>query len=253
MLDFQCTLVGDMSVGNTATRTGGLLEWLILATVPSTALLVLASSSQPIGWEQLAGATTEMIVLVVGRWVVLGVSMWLLATQLLYTVAVVTRTNWLEAVLRPITLPLVRRIAAGATAMSLSFCSLAAVAQSEPTTTVVQSTEIELRQEATPTPILQPLVEPDPTEEPADIVIEPEGSYSAPLTWLVRPGDHLWLIAGEHLAIVLDRTPTADEHRRYWVRMVKAACPEIRSGDPDLIYPGEEILLPPTLDAGITP
>ena len=231
-----------------------MVEWLLLAIVPSVALLTIGTADQPIGWHQLNGATTEMVVLVAGRWLVLGLAIWLLATHLLYTAAVVTRTNWLEALLRPITLPLVRRIAAGATAMSLSFGSLAAGAQSEPgNTTVVQSAEVELRQEATPTPILQPLVEPDPAEEPIEIAVETEGSYSAPLTWLVRPGDHLWSIAGEHLAIVLNRTPSEDEHRRYWVHVVKAACPVIRSGDPDLIYPGEEIPLPPTLDAGITP
>lgn len=254
MLDYKCTLVGAMSVSNTSTRRGGVVEWLILGAVPSAALLTIGTADQPIGWHQLNGATTEMVILGVGRWLVLGLAVWLLATHLLYTAAVVTQTNWLEALLRPITLPLVRRIAAGATAMSLSFGSLAAAAQSEPaTTTVVQSAEVGLRQEATPTPILQPLLEPDLTEEPVEITVEPEGSYSAPLTWLVRPGDHLWSIAGEHLAIVLDRQPTADEHRRYWVQVVEAACPVIRSGDPDLIYPGEEIPLPPTIDAGITP
>lgn len=254
MLDYKCTLVGAMSVNNTTTRRGGVVEWLILGAVPSAALLIIAGADQPIGWDQLNGASPEIVVLVAGRWLVLGLAVWLLATHLLYTAAVVTRTNWLEALLRPITLPLVRRIAAGATAMSLSFGSLAAGAQSESTTTtVVQLAEVELRQEATPTPILQPLVEPDASNEEDGVAVEPEGSYSAPLTWLVRPGDHLWSIAGEHLAIVLDRTPTADEHRRYWVHVVKAACPVIRSGDPDLIYPGEEITLPPSLDAGISP
>jgi len=70
-----------------------------------------------------------------------------------------------------------------------------------------------LRQEATPTPNLQPIVEVE-ADEPC-IAEEPTGSYSAPLTWLVRPGDHLWKIAGEHLRIVLNREPTRKEHARY--------------------------------------
>jgi hypothetical protein len=82
---------------------------------------------------------------------------------------------------------------------------------------------------------------------------EPTSSYIAPLTWLVRPGDHLWKIAGEHLRIVLDRLPTREEHARYWLEVIDAARPVIRSGDPDLIYPGEEIPLPATLDAGVRP
>jgi hypothetical protein len=104
-----------------------------------------------------------------------------------------------------------------------------------------------LRSEATPTPQLQPIVEVEAGLTAAD------GSYAAPLTWLVRPGDHLWKIAGEHLTIVLDRTPTESEHARYWVEVIDAAKPVIRSGDPDLIYPGEQIPLPPTLDAGVRP
>jgi hypothetical protein len=107
-----------------------------------------------------------------------------------------------------------------------------------------------LRQEATPTPNLQPIVE---VESGPCLAEEPAGSYSAPLTWLVRPGDHLWRIASEHLTIVLDRRPTRDEHVRYWVKVIDSARPIIRSGDPDFIYPGEEIPLPPTLDAGVRP
>lgn len=109
--------------------------------------------------------------------------------------------------------------AASMTAMTISLSSLAAVAESRRTTTAVAAqSDPQLRQEATPTPILQPPIEPEDIMKPlieTEVAIEPEGSYSAPLTWLVRPGDHLWSIAGDHLAIVLDREPTADEHRRY--------------------------------------
>ena len=102
--------------------------------------------------------------------------------------------------------------------------------------------------EATPTPILEPI--PTPTNI---ATLPPEGSYSAPLTWQVRPGDHLWKIAGEHLEIVMNRPPTETEHARYWAVLVEGARPIIRSGDPDLIYPGEHIPLPALLDADIRP
>lgn len=238
-----------MSVHNNVRREGELGRWLILAALPVVAIAAL-SSVDTLGFEELGGGTPEMLILTMGRWVGLGLVGWLLVTHVLYTMAVVTRTDWMVTVLRPMTLPIIRKIAASMTAMTISLSSLAAVAETGPTpTAAVAQSDPQLRQEATSTPILQPLVEP---EIPTDIAIEPEGSYSAPLTWLVRPGDHLWSIAGEHLTIVLDREPTADEHRRYWVEVVKAACPVIRSGDPNLIYPDEEIPLPPTLDAGIT-
>ena len=34
----------------------------------------------------------------------------------------------------------------------------------------------------------------------------------------------------------------------YWAELVRAATPHLRSGDPNLIYPGEEIDLPPLGD-----
>lgn len=252
---YQCTLVDAMSVHNNVRRGGGVGRWIFLAALPVVAIAALSSVST-LGFEELGSGTLEMLILTMGRWVALGLATWLLVTHLLYTTAVVTQTDWMVTLLRPITLPIIRRVAAGMTAMTISLSSLAAVAETGHTATAVTGqSDPQLRQEATPTPILQPLVEPEDITEPpieTEVAIEPEGSYSAPLTWLVRPGDHLWSIAGEHLTIVLEREPTADEHRRYWVEVVKAACPVIRSGDPNLIYPDEEIPLPPTLDAGIT-
>jgi hypothetical protein len=243
-----------MAVDNSETQKGRVIRWVTLAFVPAVAFAGLLATTPPLGLDQLGAAPLEPVLLILGRWAGLVLAGWLLATQLLYTLAIITRTDWLVEILRPVTLPLVRRIAAGAATITLSFNGLVATAQTtpEPQPVVVEQTEhTGLRQEATPTPVLQPLLEAKATA--ACLVTEPEGSYSAPLTWLVRPGDHLWSIAGEHLAIVLDRPPTAGEHRRYWVEVVNASRPVIRSGDPDLIYPGEEIPLPPTLDAGIRP
>ncbi len=45
-------------------------------------------------------------------------------------------------------------------------------------------------------------------------------------------------ISGTHLAVVLDRQPTVTEHDVYWRLVVDQAQSRIRSGDPDLIYPG---------------
>jgi len=229
-------------------RVGGGIRWFLLAVVPGAAFAALVSMAPPLAFNQLGDGSLEA-----GRWIGLGLTVWLIITQLLYTVAVLTRTDWIIDVLRPVTLPIVKRIAAGAATITISMSSVTAVAQiaPEPTTIADQVAEGHLRQEATPTPILQPLAEHD-VEEPR-VALDAVGSYSAPLTWQVRPGDHLWSIAGEHLAIVLDRPPTRDEHRNYWVEVVEAARPIIRSGDPNLIYPGEEIPMPPTIDAGITP
>ena len=243
-----------MTVSNSTARVREGIRWLLLAAFPAVAFAVLLSMVQPLAFDQLGNSSLEEALLTTGRWLGLALTFWLIISQLLFTLAVLTRTDWMIEVLQPVTLPIVRRIAASAATISITVSSVTAVAQTAPEPTIMVVDDVvdgDLRQEATPTPVLEPRVEHD-VEEPR-VAMEPEGSYSAPLTWQVRPGDHLWSIAGEHLTIVLDRPPTRDEHRNYWVEVVESARPIIRSGDPNLIYPGEEIPMPPMLDAGITP
>jgi hypothetical protein len=59
-------------------------------------------------------------------------------------------------------------------------------------------------------------------------------------------GDNLWSLAKEHLASRGGSgEPTNREVADYWMRVVEANKGHLRSGDPDLIYPGEEVILPP--------
>ena len=234
------------------------MRWVLLAAIPATAFVMLFSTPPPLEPNQLGNGTLETVLLTAGRWVGLALTGWLVATQLLYTIAVLTHTNWMTDALRPVTLPIVRRIAAGAATITITLNSVTAVAQTipEPPTAVIieqGQPQAGLRDESTPTPILQPRPEPEPkTPRPCD-PIEPVASYSAALTWHVQPGEHLWSIAGDHLTFVSGKPPTRSEHRHYWVHLVDAARPVIRSGNPDLIYPGEHIPLPPTHNAGTTP
>jgi hypothetical protein len=67
----------------------------------------------------------------------------------------------------------------------------------------------------------------------------------------VARGDNLWLIAKERLAAARSGgsgEPTNREVARYWIRVVEANKHHLRSGNPDLIYPDEEIILPPVED-----
>jgi nucleoid-associated protein YgaU len=57
----------------------------------------------------------------------------------------------------------------------------------------------------------------------------------------VRPGDHLWKISARHL----HQNSPDSRVSPYWRRVVAVNTPSLRSGDPDLIYPGETITLPP--------
>jgi hypothetical protein len=60
--------------------------------------------------------------------------------------------------------------------------------------------------------------------------------------WEVRRGDHLWSIAAETLAVVHDEPAALGEIADYW-RLVIAANVDLT--DPNLIYPGQTVVLPP--------
>jgi nucleoid-associated protein YgaU len=72
----------------------------------------------------------------------------------------------------------------------------------------------------------------------------------------VVPGDNLWTIARNHLAEVRGR-PVAQLSDReiavYWLKVIKANRARLKSGDPDLIYPGERTVLPPVAAAPAQP
>jgi len=63
----------------------------------------------------------------------------------------------------------------------------------------------------------------------------------------VVPGDNLWLIARNQLALATERNPRSlrnSEVASYWLRVVAANRSRLRSKHPDLIYPGEYVRLP---------
>ena len=64
---------------------------------------------------------------------------------------------------------------------------------------------------------------------------------------VVAPGDSLWAIAAAHLTTSTSRPRAAisdTEIARYWVAVCDANRARVRSGNLNLIYPGELIVLP---------
>ena len=59
-------------------------------------------------------------------------------------------------------------------------------------------------------------------------------------TYTVTAGDNLWKIAAAH-------TPDDEPVGPYWRRLIAANEGRLLSGDPDLIYPGEILVLPAPL------
>ena len=91
--------------------------------------------------------------------------------------------------------------------------------------------------------------------EPGETIILPPVPASAEPTpaadrnrHAVAEGQTLWTIARDHLAKASgggSGEPTSQEVTEYWAKVVEANQGRLESGDPDLIFPGEEIILPP--------
>jgi hypothetical protein len=70
---------------------------------------------------------------------------------------------------------------------------------------------------------------------------------SAESTRVVEPGDNLWVIAAHHVADTTGRPLVRigrGEIARYWVKVVEANRHKLPSGNPNLIHPGERVVLP---------
>ena len=90
----------------------------------------------------------------------------------------------------------------------------------------------------------EPIILPPVASAPA----EPAPENRVQASHAVAEGESLWTIARDHLAQVRGggaEKPATREVAAYWIRVVEVNRLRLRSGDPDLIYPGEQIVLPP--------
>lgn len=65
-----------------------------------------------------------------------------------------------------------------------------------------------------------------------------------PTTRTIEPGESLWSVARDQLVGAGVPAPDDRTVHGYWVEVLAANAHGLRSGDPDLIYPGEVVLLP---------
>ena len=126
------------------------------------------------------------------------------------------------------------RSAAGVAVAVSTFAPTAAVAQNgapPPVMTWVQ--------EDGASPVAAPPPDPAPPSGPQSAVADREV--------VVAPGDHLWALASRRMAENLGREPSDKELTPYWIRVVEANVTggHLRdAGAPDLIYPGDRVVLP---------
>lgn len=171
----------------------------------------------PVGWlTTTAPADVLAAALLV---VVTALSWWLLASTCAHALAFVAGAPAAVRATAHLVAPAVRRVIAGA---------------------VVGATL------TGPVHALEPPVPPHAVEEDAPVPTA-VGSADRQTTWhVVRPGESLWSIAAG--AVERDaggRAVTDGEVGPYWLAVVDANRQHLRSADPDLIFPGERIVLPP--------
>jgi nucleoid-associated protein YgaU len=205
----------------------------------------------------LRDTPSEDVLLAGIRTAALAVAWWLLATTLIYVAARVTHRHGAARAIGWATLPAVRRWADRAAAASIVTASVLgaarpATADPPPSTApVAPPVVIDLDHrdrpglpDEVPSSVRTgraPEAPPAPTSPPsAPVPFTPPSAPAIETTHVVSPGEHLWSIAAAHLGAV-----TAVDIAPYWRRVVEHNQPRLRSGDPNLVYPGEVIELPP--------
>jgi nucleoid-associated protein YgaU len=95
----------------------------------------------------------------------------------------------------------------------------------------------------TPTTATTPTTTPKPPRARAARQSRPP-RRERPRQHRVESGDNLWTIARSELARRDGRAPADRDIAPYWFRVIAANRTTLRSGDPNLIFPGEIVILP---------
>jgi hypothetical protein len=240
------------------TRAGSvLLGSFAISSACAGALLRLGSHpwlridwSDPAAW--LATAPALDAVVAVLRACGLGVAGWVAATSLLHLVAVATGAARAIRLTGMLVLPPVRRMVEAAVAGAVALASIhpmALAAPLEPPRPVpVETAEPAVHDAAQarrPDPEWTAL-RPGASGPRRDLASTPAGAVEVTVT----PGDNLWRLAERRLGEVRGRPPGDGEIAPYWVEVIASNRHRLRSGDPDLIFPGEVLVMPPVEATG---
>jgi hypothetical protein len=228
----------------------------------------------------LQQSPSEEVLLAGVRLAALVAAWWLLGSTLLYVAARMARLHGTAAALGWATLPAVRRWADRAAAVSIVAATALGVGRpaaadpppTSPTTAPVvidadhrdplsvpsrPPSSVRTGQAVDPPPApsappveTAPVPSPPPTNAPLVPPVVPivSSAPAAGATHTVARGEHLWSIAAGQIATATG-TPPADltpaDIAPYWLRVVEVNRPRLNSGDPNLVFPGEVVELPP--------
>jgi hypothetical protein len=195
--------------------------------------------------EVALGTVARLVGLVVAYWL-LGSSLLLILARLAAIPAAIRAASWItwgpfrKLIERSVASSLVLALSGSPAAGSVE-PSYVPVPAGDPTTT---SPPTSLPSPTTTIPIT--IADPVdtlylPIEAPSHLV---EVAVIGETEVTVRQGDNMWKLAEQRLRELKGEEITDADVAPYWLAVIAANRNRIRSGDPDLIFPGEVLILP---------
>jgi hypothetical protein len=256
-----------------------------VVTLPALAVGVLHGLSDhpwaEIVWSDLPvwlrGSRSEDVIAALARIVGLAASYWLLLVTIVAVISCLHEAGWADALARRMTPASIRHLVERSL-VATATAGVLATGVAGTAVPVVAATSEPLEVVAPPPPGVAPPVPTDATgleeeEEEEEEEGDPRGGAGSLAddevdtggggraeeaaeservadkdVHTVVAGEHLWGIARDHLGAahgVSSAEVPAGDVVPYWREVIAANRARIRSGDPDLIFPGERILLPP--------
>lgn len=207
-----------------------------------------------VSWSELdtwlATSTTADAAVALLLPVVLALTGYLCVVTVLYVLALLLRSPRALARLSAVTPRAVRGLAERAVAVTVLTATWAGPAVAAGGAPAVLPPGLRVPS-GTSADVWAPAIE-LPLELPHELPAVPPPEVAPPRTSAARTvtvvaGDHLWSIAARALAdaraLPVGSLPARDV-APYWLAVVRANAPHLRSGDPDLIHPGEVVRLP---------
>ncbi len=233
----------------TATRLTllSLAGLLGLLALPTPALDLLAEPTDGLLWWETAG--TAMAAATVIQLTVAAYCLYVLMVSTTVLIAGWCRLASLQRVALRYALPSLRRsLCAGVAIGVLSVTSAHAAETGQldltdlgPATTTDQHRPTMVLYDLGPAETVAVSTEEEPvvTDQPTD---QPDRVGDPLATWTVTPGDSLWTIARQVLVANQQLEPSTTEIATYWSAVIAANTDRVTN--PDLIFPGQELVLP---------
>lgn len=190
----------------------------------------------------------------------LAIAYWLLASTVLYSLASLARLPRALRAISPLTWRPLRRLIDGGLASTVAIAMalpapatvvpgyVPVPASDPPTETTSTTLSIESTIGTPTTAVISPPVDIlylpiEPVTVPVPVSAADRGTAESEHV-VVMPGDNMWLLAERRLGEMLGRQAADHEVAPYWLAVIGANRDRVRSGDPDLIFPGEVLVLP---------